>query len=82
MFTDSYSFLDIQPLSPGHALVIPKEHATKFHELSDETLADLLPVTKKVAAALGVNDYNILNNNGTDEFNCCINIRTYRTSSR
>jgi len=61
---DSYAFLDIQPLSRGHALVIPKEHAVKFHELSDETLADILPVAKKVASALGVVDYNLLQNNG------------------
>jgi len=57
--------LDIQPLSRGHALVIPKEHTVKFHELSDESLADILPVAKKVAKALGVSNYNILQNNGT-----------------
>jgi len=61
----SYAFLDIQPLSRGHALVIPKEHGIKFHELSDDTLADLLPVAKKVALALGIKDYNLLQNNGT-----------------
>ena len=60
----SYAFLDIQPLSRGHALIIPKEHAVKFHELSDDTLADILPVAKKVALALGVSDYNLLQNNG------------------
>jgi len=60
----SYAFLDIQPLSRGHALVIPKEHAVKFHELSDESLADILPVAKKVATALGLSDYNLLQNNG------------------
>ena len=62
---NSYAFFDIQPLSRGHCLVIPKEHAVKFHELSDETLADILPVVKKVATALGVTDYNLLQNNGT-----------------
>lgn len=61
----SYAFLDIQPLSRGHALVIPKEHAVKFHELSDESLTDILPVAKKVALALGIKDYNLLQNNGT-----------------
>jgi len=60
----SFAFLDIQPLSRGHALVIPKEHAVKVHELSDDSLADLLPVAKKVALALGVKDYNVLQNNG------------------
>lgn len=45
--------------------MIPKEHGVKFHELSDETLADMLPVAKKVALALGIKDYNLLQNNGT-----------------
>lgn len=68
----TYSFLDIQPTSEGHALVIPKEHGAKLHNLSDESLADLLPVAKKVANLLELNNddpessvgYNILQNNG------------------
>ncbi|KAH9970832.1 HIT-like protein [Lactifluus volemus] len=60
----SYAFLDINPLSRGHALVIPKYHAEKMHELPDEYLADALPVAKKIAAAQGVENYNILQNNG------------------
>ncbi|KAI0274336.1 HIT-like protein [Russula aff. rugulosa BPL654] len=60
----SYSFLDINPLSRGHALVIPKYHAEKMHELPDEYLADMLPIAKKIAVAQGVEDYNILQNNG------------------
>ncbi|CAL1713700.1 unnamed protein product [Somion occarium] len=60
----SYSFLDIGPLSKGHALVIPKDHVAKMHELSDDYLADVLPIAKKIALALGVENYNILQNNG------------------
>ncbi|CAM9012952.1 unnamed protein product [Wickerhamomyces anomalus] len=67
----TYSFLDIQPTAKGHALVIPKEHGGKLHNLSDESLADLLPMAKKIAKLLDVtNDgpegvgYNILQNNG------------------
>ncbi|KAH9932752.1 HIT-like protein [Epithele typhae] len=59
-----FSFLDIGPLSKGHALVIPKYHAEKFHQLPDEDLADLLPTAKKIALALGAENYNILQNNG------------------
>jgi diadenosine tetraphosphate (Ap4A) HIT family hydrolase len=52
--------------------VIPKEHGAKLHNLSDESLADLLPVAKKVAKLLEVTNedpdsqvgYNILQNNG------------------
>ncbi|KAJ1952228.1 Adenosine 5'-monophosphoramidase, partial [Linderina pennispora] len=60
----SFSFLDIGPLSEGHALVIPKYHAEKMHELPDEFLADAMPVAKKIATALGAENYNILQNNG------------------
>jgi len=58
------AFLDVYPLSRGHALVIPKTHAEKVHELSPDTMADLGPVLAKVAKALNVPDYNILQNNG------------------
>lgn len=38
----------------------------KMHELSDESLADLLPVAKKIAKAVGADNYNILQNNGRE----------------
>ncbi|KAF5376815.1 hypothetical protein D9757_008901 [Collybiopsis confluens] len=60
----SYSFLDIGPISKGHAMVIPKYHAAKLHELPDEYLADALPIAKKIALAQGVENYNVLQNNG------------------
>ncbi|KAK7450635.1 Adenosine 5'-monophosphoramidase [Stygiomarasmius scandens] len=60
----SYSFLDIGPLSKGHALVIPKHHTEKMHELPDEYLADVMPIAKKIALAQGAENYNILQNNG------------------
>ncbi|KAJ7258757.1 HIT-like protein [Mycena haematopus] len=60
----SFSFLDIGPLSKGHALVIPKYHAHKLHELPDDYLADAMPVAKKIALAQGAENYNILQNNG------------------
>ncbi|KAH9948258.1 HIT-like domain-containing protein [Amylocystis lapponica] len=60
----TFSFLDIGPLSRGHALVIPKYHAAKMHELPDESLADILVVAKKIALAVGVENYNVLQNNG------------------
>ncbi|BFZ56286.1 Adenosine 5'-monophosphoramidase [Savitreella phatthalungensis] len=62
----SYAFLDVGPLAKGHALIIPKEHAEQMHQLSDESLADILPVAKKVAKAVGAENYNILQNNGKE----------------
>lgn len=63
-----YAFLDIQPLAPGHTLVIPKESKAHLHELSDESAAALgraLPrICRAVLAATGATDYNVLQNNG------------------
>ncbi|RKP17423.1 HIT-like protein [Rozella allomycis CSF55] len=61
----TYAFMDIQPLSMGHILVIPKTHAQFFHEVPDENLQDLLPVAKKIASVFHKKGaYNILQNNG------------------
>ncbi|PFH54007.1 hypothetical protein AMATHDRAFT_53725 [Amanita thiersii Skay4041] len=60
----SYSFLDVGPLARGHTLVIPKYHAEKMHELPDEYLNDIMPIAKKIALAQGLENYNILQNNG------------------
>lgn len=58
----TYAFMDIMPLSKGHVLVIPKHHGQKLHEIPDESLADLLPVVKKIAKATGGDNYNVLQN--------------------
>lgn len=62
--TNILSFMDINPLSDGHCLFIPKIHAEKMHEIDDETLAELLMAVKKIAKAGGFDHYNILQNNG------------------
>ncbi|KAG2024317.1 hypothetical protein GB937_003970 [Aspergillus fischeri] len=59
-----FAFLDIQPLSRGHALVIPKFHGAKLTDIPDEDLRELLPVAKQIAKASGAEDFNILQNNG------------------
>ncbi|OAL20607.1 hypothetical protein AYO22_08616 [Fonsecaea multimorphosa] len=58
------AFLDIQPLSRGHALVIPKHHGTKLTDIPDDSLTDILRVLKKIAVATGAENYNVLQNNG------------------
>ncbi|KAF1352318.1 HIT-like domain-containing protein [Delphinella strobiligena] len=60
------AFLDINPLSSGHALVIPKYHGTKLHDIPDDQLTEVLSVLKKIAIASGAEQYNILQNNGRD----------------
>src|ERR1700744_6153745 len=62
------AFLDINPLSRGHTLVIPKEPAERLDQLSDDAAAALgrvLPrICRAVVAATGVTEYNVLENNG------------------
>ncbi|KAK3899486.1 HIT-like domain-containing protein [Staphylotrichum tortipilum] len=58
------AFLDINPLSKGHALVIPKVHGEKLTDIPDDHLADILPIAKKLVVATGAKEYNILQNNG------------------
>jgi histidine triad (HIT) family protein len=62
------AFLDINPLSPGHTLVIPKEKKAFLHDLSDEAgaaIGRVLPrLARAVMAATGATAYNILQNNG------------------
>lgn len=58
------AFLDIQPLSRGHALVIPKHHGEKLLDIPDDSLTEILPVLKKIAKATGAENYNVLQNNG------------------
>jgi histidine triad (HIT) family protein len=63
------AFLDINPLSTGHTLVIPKEPAETMDQLSDESAAALgrvLPrICRAVIAVTGVTQYNVLENNGS-----------------
>ncbi|MBR1594135.1 MAG: HIT family protein [Alloprevotella sp.] len=47
-----YAFLDINPVTQGHALVIPKREVDYFFDLSDEELGRMMAFTKRVAAAI------------------------------
>jgi histidine triad (HIT) family protein len=62
------AFLDINPLSKGHTLVIPKEQVETLDQLSDESAAALgraLPrISRAVLQATGAQAFNILQNNG------------------
>jgi histidine triad (HIT) family protein len=62
------AFLDIAPLSRGHAVVIPKEPAETLDRLSDDAAAALgrvLPrLCRALVAATGTPEFNVLQNNG------------------
>lgn len=48
-----YAFLDINPLSEGHTLVIPKLEVDNVFDLDDHTYQELWLFAKKVAKAIG-----------------------------
>jgi histidine triad (HIT) family protein len=63
------AFLDINPLSHGHTLVVPKEAAETLDRLSDESAAAIgrvLPrLCRAVVSITGTREYNVLENNGS-----------------
>lgn len=62
------AYLDINPFTVGHTLVIPKAHSEALLDTDDATLAAVIARVKKVAAhlkaALPCDGFNILQNNG------------------
>lgn len=44
-----YAFLDINPLTRGHTLVVPKTEVDYIFDLDDRTLADIMVFAKQVA---------------------------------
>lgn len=45
------AFMDIQPVNPGHVLVVPTRHAAYLAELDAPTAGHLMQVAQRVAAA-------------------------------
>ena len=62
------AFLDINPVSVGHALVIPKKHTPDFTALTDEEAGALAATVHKLAPKivdiLSADGYNLGLNNG------------------
>jgi len=45
-------FMDIHPVNPGHALVVPRQHAVLLPELDTATVGHLLKIAQQVDNAL------------------------------
>ena len=62
-----FAFLDINPLSTGHTLLVPKEEAATIDQLSDDAAAAIgraLPkICRAIQRATGLDALNILLNN-------------------
>jgi histidine triad (HIT) family protein len=49
---DTVAFLDIHPRSPGHTVIIPKEHAANVLELSEESAGAIFLTIKEITGIL------------------------------
>jgi len=58
------AFHDINPVTPVHVLIIPKEHYAKFDETPAEIMPEMAEFIKQTAQKLGITDYRLITNNG------------------
>lgn len=62
--------LDLGPAAKGHGLILPKEHFDNLYELGDEYASKVMPLARKMAAAmtkaLGADGFNLVQNNGEE----------------
>jgi len=69
VYEDEYilAFLDINPVNPGHTLVVSKKHFLNIEEADDETLCQIIKAIKKIGFSLKKNlavpGYNVQANN-------------------
>lgn len=63
-----YAFLDINPDSNGHTLIIPKEHFLDLDEIPSNVLTHILEVAKKlkleIESKLNCDGLTLIQNNG------------------
>jgi histidine triad (HIT) family protein len=69
IYEDEYclAFLDINPLTKGHTLVIPKKHYARIDEMPEEDFLNFCKGLKKVIDLIKENissDFNIIVNQG------------------
>lgn len=50
------AFLEIQPINPGHVLIIPKKHVSSFTDLSAEEASHLMKVAQMIDKAFRWSD--------------------------
>jgi histidine triad (HIT) family protein len=64
------AFLDINPVSIGHTLVVPKEHSESIEDISTSALCDTMSalptIAKGVVSGVGVKAYNLGSNVGKE----------------
>ena len=54
----------LKPLASGHCVFFAKQHAPNFHDMEESTVTEILLCIRRVLRAMGLENYNILQNNG------------------
>lgn len=64
-------FLDVNPESNGHTLIVPKKHYVDLSDIDEETLSHILKIAKKIKKLLeeklNINGLTLIQNNGLVE---------------
>jgi histidine triad (HIT) family protein len=64
------AIMDISPATRGHALVVPRAHATDVRDISDDDVAHCAVLAKRIASAamerLDATGVTIMQSNGSD----------------
>jgi len=64
------AFLDVNPISKGHVLIIPKKHFENIFDIDEDYLKKIITVSKKISLMvkdnLNANGINILHASGKD----------------
>jgi diadenosine tetraphosphate (Ap4A) HIT family hydrolase len=54
----------LAPLARGHCVFFAKHHTPNFHDIEESAMAEILLAIRRVIRAMGLENYNILQNNG------------------
>jgi histidine triad (HIT) family protein len=75
------AFLDLNPATRGHTLVIPRDHARDLHDVAPADLAEVATTAQQVAAAaiaeLGAAGVNLLQSSGAAAFQTVFHLHVH-----
>lgn len=64
------AFLDINPVSLGHVLIIPKKHYENIYDIDDSSLSEIVIAAKKIAKTyrkvFGFNNLQLIHSAGRE----------------
>lgn len=62
------AYLDINPMSPGHTLIVPKKHTLDISSIDNETMLNIIEVTRilrtRLEKKLNIDGLTLIQNNG------------------